>query len=211
MKQSKKHPSPLHLTLRADFHLSRCDKRTQDGTSKYSKENPSDPSSLNLSLRCSVLRHCSWKLSCLLKCTRFHRTPREKNVTHTPTLLRIAKANGNDKHSQTKFCMRNIIEKEKSSQIMAGGRRPPHCWQFHALGSIQSEQSAQDLTRPGPELIAPNAENLSEGKTECAAAVLRVQPPKCSSYEAPRSVAGRKAQEWRGKCPKTHPLTTDRT
>lgn len=74
------------------------------------------------------------------------------------------------------------------------------------LGSIQSEQSAQDLTRPGPELIAPNAENLSEGEKERAAAELGVQPPKCSSYEAPRSVDGRKAQEWRGKCPqKTSP------
>lgn len=62
-----------------------------------------------------------------------------------------------------------------------------------SMHSDNSEQSAQDLTGPGPESIAPNVQSLPEGKTECITGGLSPQSPSRSSYRAPQG-ATRKAQ-----------------
>lgn len=82
-----------------------------------------------------------------------------------------------------KYCKRTVIDNEKVKLDHCPRTRVS---QMLTLPYTQSNstraESAQDLTRLGPESVAPNVSNLPEGQTECITVGLRLQPPKCSGY-----------------------------
>lgn len=93
---------------------------------------------------------------------------------------------------ELQYCERRIINNGKNqTRFLSEDCSLPEA--DTSTHSDNSEQSAQDLTGPGPESIAPNVQSLPEGKTECITGGSHPQSPSRSSYRAPQG-ATRKAQ-----------------
>lgn len=93
---------------------------------------------------------------------------------------------------ELQYCERRIINNGKNqTRFLSEDCSLPEA--DASTHSDNSEQSAQDLTGPGPESIAPNVQSLPEGKTKCITGGSRPQSPRHSSYRAPQG-ATRKAQ-----------------